>query len=138
MAYAIVRSSLNIQLILPIWNMNNDHPPTCKMENFVTMNCEISLSHWIQNTLANVIDIHSYLKPAEWWFDKQQEMMEKQSCTDIQREQQNWSYEQHTFMQIVNKPLICYYMYSFTSLLLHVCRNWQLIHVLRNTVHVQY
>ena len=34
-----------------IWNLNNDHPPACKIEKVVTINYEFSLPHLIINTL---------------------------------------------------------------------------------------
>ena len=33
-----------ILVSLIVWNLNNDRPPACKIENFVTINCEFSLS----------------------------------------------------------------------------------------------
>ena len=38
-----VRAYLSTTLL--VWNMKNDRPPACKIEIFVTINCEFSLSH---------------------------------------------------------------------------------------------
>ena len=50
-----------ILVSLIVWNLNNDRPPACKIENFVTINCEFSLSRLITIMMDQTVMQHSCL-----------------------------------------------------------------------------
>ena len=46
--------------IMLIWNLNNDRPPACKLENFLTINCKFILLCLSQSCKYPVVELYRF------------------------------------------------------------------------------